>query len=126
MMILRWWETFTRFAQKSVPKFVRGPYVSSSFHAVFSVAGVVPYPIGLIGFGLFYVTGMPWLWLAGSTFSVGWYWVREYNQSGIRLKPKLLPSGVPRSFGSRYDPIMDVLFPTVAVAAQYLWLLSSS
>jgi len=83
---------------------------------------VGPVPLGPLGMILFFFTGIPWLWLAASTMTAGWYWRREYRQTGLKPKPKFR-DGVKLTFGQRFDTWMDAIFPTVAVVLQWIWLL---
>ena len=72
-----------------------------------------------------------WLWALASTCTLAWYYVREKVANdwtlerfldegwGMFLKDQYLtgPDGVKeRSWGERYDSVMDVLYPTAAWA----------
>lgn len=107
------------------PKWAKGPYKTSATHALVTVLGLMPYPIGLAGIAVFSLWSHSWLWLAASSWTCGWYWVREYRQTGLRPKGPYMttwdpaPEVVERSFGQRYDTWMDVLFPTIALGLMY-------
>lgn len=119
------WNTLVDRVAKGRPKdhWSRGPYITSAAHALITVLGLMPYPFGTLGIVFFLLGESPLLWLGGSTLTCGWYWRREYKQTGLRPKHKLkaLEGGVivKRTFGQRYDTWMDVLFPTVALGFMY-------
>ena len=114
------WKTFVDRIRKGRPEWTRGPYITSATHALITVLGLMPYPFGPVGM-VFLVTGNgPWVWLAASTWTCAWYWVREYKQTGLRPKSK---EG--HTWGQRWDTWMDAIFPTVALGAMWWWLWSA-
>ena len=113
----------------------KGPFRSSIAHSVVTVLGLMPYQdpgrpwrlgwrslLGPVGVVLFALTGTPLLWLATASITCGWYWRREYRANGISIRPRYRTGadGVREfSWPERLDSVMDVVFPTVALAL--LW-----
>ena len=118
------WNDLVYWIKRNRPAWTRGPYITSATHALVSVLGVQPWlwpgPVGIL---LWTYTGTPLLWLVASTWTCGWYWVREYKQNGITVKSRARGDGSRRTFGQRYDAVFDVVFPTIAVALQW-WVLT--
>ncbi len=123
------WSRIVDWATHHKPDRLKGPYITSVTHAVVAVLGLMaplpklgPQPLGLLGIAIFFFTGIPFVWLAASALTVGWYWRREYRQTGLKPKPRYR-DGEKLSFGQRFDTWMDAIFPTVAVVLQWMWLL---
>ncbi len=123
------WSRIVGWVSKHKPVFLKGPYVTSATHAVVTLLGLMAplpkvglQPLGLLGMAIFYFTGIPFVWIAASGLTAGWYWRREYLQTGLKPKPRYL-NGEKLSFGQRFDTWMDVLFPTVVFILQLMWLL---
>ncbi len=119
------WHGLTSRIERRFLRVVHGdPYATSATHALITVLGLMPYPLGLVGMVLFHLTGSPSPWLVASTGTCVWYWIREYRQTKLRPKGKWIVEGLlPRSLAQRYDTWMDVLAPTLALAVLYGWLL---
>ncbi len=138
------WTALIDYLKKDRPDWTRGPYITSATHALITVLGLWPHQpkgekwrlgwrstLGPLGMVLQFTLGIPWLWIFASTATLIWYWIRDYNQTGLKPKPKhppgttwtqgAEPPGL--SFGQRYDTWMDVIFPTIAYAGQVWWLL---
>ncbi len=129
MNVIDMWGRFVGWVTSHKPEFLKGPYVTSVSHAVVTVLGLMaplpkvgPQPLGLLGILIFHFTGIPFVWLAASALTAGWYWRREYLQTGLKPKPRYR-DGEKLSFGQRFDTWMDAIFPTVAVILHWMWLL---
>ena len=81
-----------RIQRWSLKHIGRGPIVTSVTHAIVTVLGLVPVPIGLAGIVYFWITTHSWLWIV----------------TGIR----------PATFLERYDTWLDVFVPTFAYGVQ--------
>ena len=100
------WKTFVGWIKRKSTLGARGPYITSTTHALITVLGLMPYPVGALGMLLYFTTGNPWLWLVASTWTCGWYWRRELRQHDGRIPWRL-------------DPVLDVAMPTLSLAAQW-------
>ena len=124
-MIARW-EALVYWFKHSRPQWTRGPYITSATHALITVLGLMPYAVGPLGMLLYFTLGNPWLWLAAATWTCGWYWRREYRETGLKPKSMFhMRDGVQvkRTWGQRWDTWMDALFPTFALGGLFWWLL---
>ena len=129
MNVIDMWSRIVGWVTSHKPDFLQGPYVTSATHAVVTMLGLMAplpkvglQPLGLLGMAIFYFTGIPFVWIAASGLTAGWYWRREYLQTGLKLKP-IYKDGEKLSFSQRFDVWMHVLAPTVVVVLQWMWLL---
>ena len=103
----KYWEVVVKWVEGHVP-FYGADWISPLAHALVTVLGLMPVPVGTAGIVLWYFTGVPWLWLAGSTWTWRWYFLRERREHGGAIPWRL-------------DPILDVVVPGLALDA--LWYL---
>ena len=98
------------------PRFLRGPYGSSLAHALVVLFGPLAWP----GIWYFIAATHSWLWLVGSGIMLLLYWIREYQQTGLRAKPNTFLTGEGTRFtlAQRYVTWLNVLFPTFAYGLQ--------
>lgn len=115
------------------PDWMRGPIKSSINHAVITVLGLMPIPLGPFAIWYFIKTEHSWAWIVSSGITLVYYWIREYKQTGLKPKGRVnarlsrdAGGYVYRTFWQRYDTWFDVLFPTFAYGLQlgllgWLW-----
>jgi len=114
------WEKVVDRVNGKIPRaWKKSPAKTSSFHALMTVLGLVPFPFGPFAIWYFVVTTHSWPWLVASGISLVWYYRREYLQSGIKLKSRYYRDTVvdwvkERTFLERLDPVLDVAVPTLA------------
>ena len=111
------WEKVVDYVNSNIPgAWKKSPIMTSSFHALMTVLGLVPIPFGPFAIWYFVVTTHSLPWLVASGISLVWYYRREYLQNEIKPKSKYYgpDNASERTFLERWDPILDVMVPTFA------------
>ena len=111
------WKKVIDYVNHKIPRaWKRGPIMTSSFHALITVLGLVPLPLGPFAIGYFVVTAHSWPWAVASGISLVWYYRREHLQNGIRPKSKYYGprNAHERTLLEQWDPVLDIAMPTLA------------